>query len=140
MLHWLVVLTSFNHLEKSWSSSMGRKTSHNMKWKVKVMFQTTKQSRFLNAYGMAWAIQFASPHPQQWPWRPWTNPPATSKVPTVSMLAAMMGVPLHTCDSGPSPNMVKKLEFSLQNDGKYSKWGVEKEENCFLTACIYLRT
>ena len=40
----------------------------------------------------------------------------------------------------PIPNMVKKLEFSLQNDGKYSKWVVEKEENCFLTACIYLRT
>ena len=39
----------FNHLEKSWSSSMGRMTSHiyiiypYMKWNIKFMFETTNQ-------------------------------------------------------------------------------------------------
>ena len=131
MLHWLVVLTCFNHLEKSWSSSMGRMTSHNMKWKVKVMFQTTKQSRFLNAYGMAWAIQFASPHPQQWPWRPWTNPPATSKVPTVSMLAAMMGVPLHTCDSGPSQIWSKNWNSHSKTMENTANGSLKKKKTVF---------
>ena len=31
-----------NHLEKWWSSSMGRRTSY-MKWKIKFMFETTNQ-------------------------------------------------------------------------------------------------
>ena len=92
-----------------------------MKWKIKVMFQTTNQSRFLNAHGMAWAIQ-----------------------PTSDLEGANC-VHVGRNDGGatphlrfrPIPNMVKKLEFSLQNHGKYSKWVVEKRRKLF-SDCLYL--
>jgi hypothetical protein len=41
-----------NHLEKWWSSSMGRMTTHIL-WKIKAMFQTTNQIKYIskNLYG-----------------------------------------------------------------------------------------
>ena len=56
----LVVLTCFTHLEKWWSSSMGRMTSHILWKNMKFMLETTNQS---------WIFMVKK---KPWDWPRWT--------------------------------------------------------------------